>query len=113
MECEDRRSDGSWRRSTASCCRSARFSSASARRDLRLNRAAASTANKSVLMVRGACAHPRKHQGPHAAPGFEDPQPGRGPFLDDSRRKRGVVPDIMLPYARLLAVVLSAALAAN
>src|SRR5437899_837805 len=34
-------------------------------------------------------------------------------LLDDSRRKRGVVPDLMLPYARLLAIVLSAALAAN
>jgi len=32
-------------------------------------------ANKSVAMVRGACAQPRKHQGSHAARGFEDPQP--------------------------------------
>jgi hypothetical protein len=63
-----------WCRSTASCCRSARFSSASARRDLRLDRAAASTANKSVLMVRGACAQPWKPQGSREARGFEDPQ---------------------------------------
>jgi hypothetical protein len=49
-----------WRRRTASCCRRARFSSASSRRDLRLDRAAESMANTSFLMVRGACAQARK-----------------------------------------------------
>ncbi len=43
------------RRRTARCCRRARFSSASSRRDLRLDRAAESRAHTSFFMVRGAC----------------------------------------------------------
>jgi len=69
------------RRRTASCCRRARFSSASVRRDLRLDRAAESIANKSVLMVRGDCSQPREPQGSRAARGFEDPQPDS--WIDD------------------------------